>query len=72
MAAYYGFFRWSGFGPATDFIGLQNYVTIFSDPIFQQALGHNAFIVVALARCSRARSRSCWRCCSTAGCAVSP
>ena len=47
MAAYYGFFRWSGFGPATDFIGLQNYVTIFSDPIFQQALGHNAFIVVA-------------------------
>ncbi|MCO5952637.1 carbohydrate ABC transporter permease [Microbacterium yannicii] len=47
MAAYYGFFRWSGFGPATDFIGLQNYVTIFTDPIFQQALGHNAFIVVA-------------------------
>jgi ABC-type sugar transport system permease subunit len=47
MAAYYGFFRWSGFGPATEFIGLQNYVTIFTDPIFQQALGHNAFIVVA-------------------------
>ena len=47
MAGYYGFFRWSGFGPATDFIGLQNYVTIFTDPIFQQALGHNAFIVVA-------------------------
>jgi raffinose/stachyose/melibiose transport system permease protein len=47
MAAYYGFFRWSGFGPATEFIGLQNYVTIFTDPIFQQALGHNFFIVVA-------------------------
>ena len=46
MAAYYGFFRWSGFGPATDFVGLQNYVTIFSDPNFQAALGHNAFIVV--------------------------
>ena len=47
MAGYYGFFRWSGFGPATDFIGLQNYVTIFTDPIFQQALGHNVFIVIA-------------------------
>jgi len=46
MAAYYGFFRWSGFGPATDFVGLQNYVTIFNDPNFQQALGHNFFIVV--------------------------
>jgi ABC-type sugar transport system permease subunit len=46
MAAYYGFFRWSGFGPATDFVGLQNYITIFSDPNFQAALGHNAFIVV--------------------------
>ena len=46
LAAYYGFFRWSGFGPATDFIGLQNYVTIFTDPLFQQALGHNAFIMV--------------------------
>ena len=45
MAAYYGFFRWSGFGPATDFIGLQNYVTIFTDPL-PEALGHNAFIVV--------------------------
>nr|AGU10287.1 Binding-protein-dependent transport system inner membrane component [uncultured organism] len=47
MAAYYGFFSWSGFGPATDFIGLRNYVTILSDPDFHEALGHNAFIVVA-------------------------
>lgn len=47
MAAYYGFFRWSGFGPATDFVGLQNYFVIFSDPNFQAALGHNAFIVIA-------------------------
>jgi ABC-type sugar transport system permease subunit len=47
MAAYYGFFRWSGYGPATDFVGLQNYFVIFSDPNFQQALYHNGFIVVA-------------------------
>jgi raffinose/stachyose/melibiose transport system permease protein len=46
MAAYYGFFRWSGFGPATEFVGLRNYVTIFSDPNFQSALLHNGFIVV--------------------------
>jgi ABC-type sugar transport system permease subunit len=46
MAAYYGFFRWSGFGPATDFVGLQNYIVIFTDPNFQQALLHNGFIVI--------------------------
>ncbi|UZN02762.1 carbohydrate ABC transporter permease [Cellulomonas sp. S1-8] len=46
MAAYYGFFRWKGYGPATDFIGLQNYVAILQDPTFQDALRHNGFIVV--------------------------
>ncbi|WP_368499804.1 carbohydrate ABC transporter permease [Herbiconiux sp. A18JL235] len=46
MAAYYGFFSWSGYGPATDFVGLRNYVTILTDPAFHEALGHNAFIVV--------------------------
>jgi raffinose/stachyose/melibiose transport system permease protein len=40
------FFRWSGFGPATEFVGLRNYLVIFSDPNFQQALLHNGFIVV--------------------------
>ncbi len=46
MAAYYGFFRWRGFGPPTDFVGLQNYVVIFTDGLFLSALQHNAFIVV--------------------------
>ncbi|TDN90655.1 sugar ABC transporter permease [Microbacterium sp. BK668] len=46
MAAYYGFFNWKGYGPAVDFVGLKNYVTIFTDPDFQEALGHNAFILV--------------------------
>ncbi|NQX13014.1 sugar ABC transporter permease [Microbacteriaceae bacterium VKM Ac-2855] len=46
MAAYYGFFSWSGYGPAVDFVGLRNYVTILSDPAFHEVLGHNAFIVV--------------------------
>ncbi|HJE51558.1 MAG TPA: sugar ABC transporter permease [Tessaracoccus flavescens] len=47
MAAYYGFFRWKGFGPPTDFIGIQNYITIFSDEKFLAAVQHNAFIVIA-------------------------
>ncbi|HKP05842.1 MAG TPA: sugar ABC transporter permease [Microbacterium sp.] len=46
MAAYYGFFDWHGYGPPTDFIGLKNYVTILTDPDFQEALGHNGFIMV--------------------------
>lgn len=46
MAAYYGFFRWQGYGPATDFVGLQNYLIIFQDPSFHDALRHNAIIVV--------------------------
>jgi raffinose/stachyose/melibiose transport system permease protein len=46
LAAYYGFFSWSGYGAATDFVGLRNYVTILTDPAFLEALSHNAFIVV--------------------------
>lgn len=46
MAAYYGFYRWKGFGTPTDFIGLRNYVTIFKDPDFHGALAHNVEIVV--------------------------
>jgi len=47
MAAYYGFFNWKGYGPATNFIGPKNYITILTDPEFQAALGHNVFIVIA-------------------------
>jgi len=46
IAAYYGFFSWSGYGPATDFVGLRNYITILSDPDFQEALRHNVIIAV--------------------------
>jgi raffinose/stachyose/melibiose transport system permease protein len=46
MAAYYGFFRWKGFGVPTNFVGLKNYITIFQDSAFHQALWHNALIVV--------------------------
>ncbi|GAA1981723.1 sugar ABC transporter permease [Microbacterium pumilum] len=46
LAAYYGFFSWSGFGPPTKFVGLRNYVTILTDPAFHEALGHNLFIAL--------------------------
>jgi len=47
MAAYYGFFRWQGYGAPTEFVGLQNYLTILTDPTFVEALSHNAVIVIA-------------------------
>lgn len=46
MAAYYGFFRWEGYGPPVDFVGFNNYITILRDSAFHDALQHNAFIVV--------------------------
>jgi raffinose/stachyose/melibiose transport system permease protein len=46
LAAFYGFYSWSGFGTPTEFVGIRNYVTILTDPAFHEALGHNAFIVI--------------------------
>jgi ABC-type sugar transport system permease subunit len=46
MAAYYGFYKWKGFGPPTNFVGLDNYVTILQDSSFREALWHNGLIVV--------------------------
>ena len=46
LAAYYGFFRWQGYGAATDFVWLNNYFLIFTDPNFQGVLAHNGIILV--------------------------
>jgi raffinose/stachyose/melibiose transport system permease protein len=46
MAGYYGFFKWKGFGPPTNFVGFRNYTIIFKDAAFHDALLHNGFIVV--------------------------
>lgn len=46
VAGYYGFFSWQGFGPAVDFVGLKNYITILEDPSFHEALLHNGMIAV--------------------------
>src|SRR3954454_11252836 len=46
LAAYYGFFRWKGYGRPTDFVGLQNYAIILKDPEFHAALTHNLEILL--------------------------
>ena len=38
-------FRWRGVGPPTEFVGLNNYVLAFQDPIFIDALRNNAISV---------------------------
>lgn len=50
MAAYYGFFRWKGYGKPQvngQFVGFENYRIILTDPNFQEALGHTLFVVIA-------------------------
>jgi raffinose/stachyose/melibiose transport system permease protein len=46
QSVYYSTFNWKGFGPAVDFIGLDNYVRILSDDIFIKAVGNGLLIVV--------------------------
>lgn len=40
-------YRWKGFGPLVDFVGLRNYVSVLSNDVFLGALSNNLFIVVA-------------------------
>jgi len=46
-AGYYSLFDWNGFGPLVDFVGFDNYAKALGDPLFQGAISHNLFIVVA-------------------------
>ena len=46
IAAYYGLFNWSGYGPLSDFTGVHNYRLVLSDPVFRGALLHNVIIAV--------------------------
>ncbi len=45
-SAYYSLFDWSGLGPATNFIGLDNFNQILTDQVFMKAIGNNFLIVV--------------------------
>jgi raffinose/stachyose/melibiose transport system permease protein len=45
-SAYFSLFDWNGLGPATDFIGLDNFKKILTDKIFQTAVVNNLLIAV--------------------------
>jgi len=43
---YFSLFDWNGLGPATDFVGLDNFKKILTDTIFQKAVINNLLIAV--------------------------
>ena len=45
IAAYYSFYNWSGYGPPTDFVGVQNYHDAITGSVFQHSILHNLIIV---------------------------
>lgn len=44
---YYSFFNWKGFGPAVDYVGLENFKNILKDRVFLIAL-RNVFLIIAM------------------------
>lgn len=46
QSVYYSLFSWKGFGPAVDFIGLDNFKHILTDRIFLKSVGNGLLIVV--------------------------
>ncbi len=47
QSIYYSLFNWKGFGPAVDFVGLENFKNILTDKVFLIAL-RNGFLIIAL------------------------
>jgi raffinose/stachyose/melibiose transport system permease protein len=47
QSIYYSLFNWKGFGPAVDFVGLENFKNILTDKVFMIAL-RNGFLIIAL------------------------
>jgi len=45
-AVQFSLYRWKGFGPLVDFVGLRNYVSVLQNDVFTDALQHNLTIVV--------------------------
>ncbi|MDV3220976.1 sugar ABC transporter permease [Intrasporangium sp.] len=45
-AVQFSVYRWKGFGPLDDFVGLRNYVSVLQNEVFTDALLHNLTIVV--------------------------
>jgi raffinose/stachyose/melibiose transport system permease protein len=45
QAVWFSMFKWNGLGPMNNFIGVDNFFKIFSDPVFRIAIGNNFKIV---------------------------
>jgi len=48
QAFYYSLTDWRGLARAPQFIGLDNYVTLFQDPVFRKALRNNLILLIVL------------------------
>ena len=48
QAFYYSMTDWSGFSKNMNFVGLTNYVTLLSDPVFTKAVYNSIFLVLVL------------------------
>lgn len=46
-AVQFSLYKWKGYGPLVDFVGMKNYVSVLSNDVFTGALTHNLIIVVA-------------------------
>jgi len=44
-AAWYGFYRWNGYGTPTDWVGWRNYALLFRNQVFAQAAWNTALVV---------------------------
>ena len=47
QSIYYSLFNWKGFGPAVDFVGLDNFINILADKVFLIAI-RNVLLIVGL------------------------
>lgn len=45
-STYFSLFDWNGLGPAVDFVGLENFITILTDKVFLKAIGNGLLIIV--------------------------
>jgi len=48
QAVYYSMTNWTGFSPEMDFVGLANFVRLFTDSTFLQAMGNNIVLAIAV------------------------
>jgi raffinose/stachyose/melibiose transport system permease protein len=48
-AAYYSFFNWNGYGAPSKWVGLENFLRVWNDPVFYHSLFNNLLIILVSA-----------------------